>query len=140
MECAPAFNYARSAHTTEIILDTSVASPSPTAPRAPHYKALFESADAGLTLDLRFVAEAALENVAEPDVEFRLLDLANKGHKGPGVFTEVTLREGQTVTFVLRTPPDVQLPPQAHPTHAVAREMGVSYESERCPTGSFHSG
>ena len=131
MECAPAFNYARSAHTTAIELDTSVSSPSPPSPRGPHHKAVFESPAAGLTLDLRFVAEAALENVPEPEVEFALLDLAQRGHKGPGVYADLRLVEGQAVTFVLRTPPDVQLPRQAHPTHELARQIGVPYESER---------
>ncbi|KAI0350153.1 glycoside hydrolase family 15 protein [Trametes cingulata] len=129
VECAPAFNYARSAHTTSILLDTSVALPlAPPAHDAPLNKALFSSPDAGLDLDLRFVAESGLENVPEPRVELRVLDLSKKGHKGPGVWTELELREGQAVTFVLRTPPDVKLPPQAHPTRETAEEMGIPYE------------
>ena len=132
VECAPAFNYARSAHTTELIIDTSVAASSPSSPHGPHYKALFTSAEGGLTLDLRYVAESSFDDdVHEPHVELRELDLSAKGHKGPGVWTEIELREGQAVTFVLRTPPgDVQMPPQAHPTHKTAREMGIPYESE----------
>ena len=129
MECAPAFNYARSAHTTEIILDTSVASPSPTSPGGPHHCAVFSSPEAKLDLDLRFVAEASLENVMEPEVEFQLLDLEKKGHKGPGVFSDITLKEGQAVTFILREPPNVKLPSQAHPTHELAHQIGVPYES-----------
>jgi len=35
-----------------------------------------------------------------------LLDLSAKGHKGPGVQSLFTLKEGQSVTFVLRTPPE----------------------------------
>ena len=130
VECAPAFNYARSSHTTEIFIDTSVASSSPSSPLGPHRKALFTSSEANLTLDLRYVAESSLDNVGEPEVELHELDLRQKGHKGTGVWTEITLREGQAVTFVLRTPPDVQLPPQAHPTHQTARELGIPYESE----------
>ncbi|KAH9919187.1 glycoside hydrolase family 15 protein [Epithele typhae] len=128
VECAPAFNYARSSHTTEIFIDPSVASSSPTSPRSGHQKALFSSPEANLTLDLRWVGESALENVDVPMLELSPLDLDSKGHKGKGVYTEVVLREGQAVTFVLRTPPEVNLPPQAHPTHEFAREIGVPYE------------
>ncbi|KAI0369449.1 glycoside hydrolase family 15 protein [Pilatotrama ljubarskyi] len=128
VECAPAFNYARSPHTTDIILDTSVALSFSSVPRGSHDKALFSSPDAGLDLDLRFIAESGLENVQEPHVQLNLLDLRAQGHKGPGVWTELELREGQAVTFVLRTPPDVKLPPQAHPTRETAEEMGVPYE------------
>ena len=84
---------------------------------------------AKLDLDLRFVAEASLENVMEPEVEFQLLDLEKKGHKGPGVFSDITLKEGQAVTFILREPPNVKLPSQAHPTHELAHQIGVPYES-----------
>ncbi|KAI0671268.1 glycoside hydrolase family 15 protein [Trametes maxima] len=128
VECAPAFNYARSAHTTDLVLDTSVALALSPASRHPHNKALFQSPDAKLDLDLRYVTESNLENVSEPEVQLNLLDLSAKGHKGPGVWTELELKEGQVVTFVLRTPPDVKLPPQAHPTHETAQEMGISYE------------
>ncbi len=130
VECAPAFNYARSPHTTEILIDTSVASSSPSSPIGPHHKALFASSEANLTLDLRYLGESSLDNVGEPEIELHELDLEARGHKGTGVWTEITLREGQAVTFVLRTPPNVQLPPQAHPTHQTARELGIPYESE----------
>ncbi|KAH9849450.1 glycoside hydrolase family 15 protein [Lenzites betulinus] len=128
VECAPAFNYARSAHTTDIILDTSVALSLSPVPSGGHNKALFSSQEPQLNLDLRYVAESGLENVPEPDVQLHLLDLSAKGHKGPGVWTELELREGQAVTFVLRTPPDVTLPLQAHPTRETAEKMGISYE------------
>ncbi|KAI0747485.1 glycoside hydrolase family 15 protein [Fomes fomentarius] len=121
VECAPAFNYARSSHTTEILIDTSL-------PIGPHHKALFASSEANLTLDLRYLGESSLDNVGEPEIELHELDLEAKGYKGTGVWTEITLREGQVVTFVLRTPPNVRLPPQAHPTHQTAREMGIPYE------------
>ncbi|KAI0738815.1 glycoside hydrolase family 15 protein [Daedaleopsis nitida] len=129
VECAPAFNYARSTHTTELMLDTSVALSAPSSPVDGHYKALFTSEEANLTLDLRYIAESSLEHVGEPYVKLRELDLSAKGHKGTGVWTEIELSEGQAVTFVLRTPPDnVKLPPQAHPTRRTAEEMGISYE------------
>ncbi|KAM5541269.1 hypothetical protein V8D89_005198 [Ganoderma adspersum] len=129
VECAPAFNYARSPHTTSLEPDTSVAAPEPTnSPVSPHLKAVFDSPDARLKLDLRYVAEYTLDDVGDPDVKLEYLDLGSKGHKGRGVWTEVLLKEGQVVTFVLRTPPDVALPTQAHPTHQAARELGISYD------------
>ncbi|KAJ8496273.1 hypothetical protein ONZ51_g1206 [Trametes cubensis] len=128
VECAPAFNYARSPHTTDIMLDTSVALSLPPVPREAHNKALFSSPEANLTLDLRYIAESTLDNVPEPEVQLNLLYLSDKGHKGPGVWSHLELKEGQAVTFVLRTPPDVQLPREAHPTHETAEEMGIPYE------------
>jgi hypothetical protein len=100
MECAPAFNYARSKHTTSIVPSASPASTT---------KAVFES-DA-LALDLRFVPESTMANVAAPAIALDLLDLSQKGHLGLGVQAEMTLEEGQCVTFVLRTPPAPNGPP-----------------------------
>ncbi|CDO72280.1 Glycoside Hydrolase Family 15 protein [Trametes cinnabarina] len=128
VECAPAFNYARSSHTTEILLDTSVAVSYSPVPRDPHNKALFTSVEANLNLDLRYTAESTLENVAEPVVKLNLLDLKAQGHRGPGVWSHLDLKEGQIVTFVLRTPPDVKLPPQAQPSREAAQELGIPYE------------
>ncbi|TFK68879.1 glycoside hydrolase family 15 protein [Pluteus cervinus] len=99
VECAPAFNYARDAHTTTILEDDS-------APPAAEgrTKVLFESP--GLVLDLRGVCEATMDSSSvPPPVQFSKLDLSNKGHKGPAAFTELHLTEGQCVTFVLRIPP-----------------------------------
>ncbi|ESK89076.1 glycoside hydrolase family 15 protein [Moniliophthora roreri MCA 2997] len=96
MECAPAFNYARSSHRTSIIDDNSTLSP--------QKKALFESNE--LALDLRYVTDTSLDNVSEPEISLQLLDLSAKGHKGPGVYAKLDLSEGQVVTFVLRTPPN----------------------------------
>ena len=62
-----------------------------------------------LSLDLRYISECsqnASEDVHPPDVVLKLLDLSAKGHKGPGVQSVFTLTEGQSVTFVLRTPPE----------------------------------
>ncbi|KIK68510.1 glycoside hydrolase family 15 protein [Collybiopsis luxurians FD-317 M1] len=96
MQCAPAFDYARASHQTSITEDTSC-------PSSQQQKAIFQS-DA-LTLDLRYVADSLLENVHAPEVVLKLLDLSTKGHKGPAVSAEMTLHEGQVVTFVLREPP-----------------------------------
>ena len=51
VQCAPAFNYARSHHTTKIVDDGSI----PLGPGETQKKALFESDE--LTLDLRYVIE-----------------------------------------------------------------------------------
>ncbi|KAJ6546621.1 glycoside hydrolase family 15 protein [Mycena sp. CBHHK59/15] len=100
MECAPAFNYARSKHTTTIVPATSP--PSTT-------RALFES-DA-LSLDLRYVPESTMPNVLAPFIELVPLDLSKKGHLGLGVQATMELEEGQCVTFVLRTPPPANTAP-----------------------------
>ncbi|KAF9238102.1 glycoside hydrolase family 15 protein [Melanogaster broomeanus] len=69
VECAPAFNYARDKHTTEIIPDDSVE-------YCKQHKVLFNSDS--LNLDLRFVAESTLENVSTPEVKLDLLDLSEE--------------------------------------------------------------
>jgi len=104
VQCAPAFNYARSAHITTFIDDETI-------PDGVQKKALFKSDE--LSLDLRYISECsqnASEDVHPPEVVLKLLDLSAKGHKGPGVQSLFTLTEGQVVTFVLRTPPE-DLPP-----------------------------
>ncbi|KAL0565858.1 hypothetical protein V5O48_016160 [Marasmius crinis-equi] len=105
MQCAPAFNYARSSHRTRIVDDTS-------APK-PQKMALFESEQ--LSLDLRYVTDTALEAISEPEISLELLDLSNKGHLGPSVQANLNLSEGQVVTFVLRSPPKTS---DASPTRA----------------------
>jgi hypothetical protein len=138
MECAPAFDYARAAHTTNLVPDNSIqqslsgASPASAGPKqSAQLKALFSSADAGLRLDLRYVAEATSDaaafGVPPPVVELNRLDLSGRGHKGPGVYAELNLVEGQAVTFVLRTPPTDE---EAHltPSEGLARETGIPLE------------
>ncbi|GBE78663.1 Uncharacterized protein SCP_0115540 [Sparassis crispa] len=122
IECAPAFNYARSKHATELVQDTSVVSPS-----SDHTKVLFKSEE-GLSLDLRYIAESALDHIAVPNVRLELLDLTKKGHLGLSASCDLVLREGQVVTFVLRTPPDCELPEVARPSEERAQRMGVPYE------------
>ncbi|CAA7266100.1 unnamed protein product [Cyclocybe aegerita] len=102
MQCAPAFNYARSTHITSIIDDDSV----PVEQEEPaQKKALFESDS--LALDLRYVTECTLpgDSGPVPHVELEFLDLSERGHKGLAVQSLITLHEGQCVTFILRTPP-----------------------------------
>lgn len=98
MQCAPAFNYARSSHVTTLVEDTSI----PFGPK--QLKAVFDSDS--LSLDLRFVGESAEElTQVNPVADIELIDLSEKGHKGLGVQASFTLSEGQIVTFILRTPP-----------------------------------
>lgn len=109
VQCAPAFNYARSAHVTTFVDDESL-------PDGVQKKALFKSDK--LTLDLRYLSECSQstpEDSHAPHVVLKLLDLSAKGHKGPGVQCSFDLAEGQSVTFVLRTPPgDLPAPNPVH--------------------------
>ena len=141
MECAPAFNYARSPHTTEIVIDHSIPHPSdPTSPsHNPHLKALFRSEEAGLELDLRYVTESSLENVPDPEIRLDLLDLMPKGHLGPSVFCEFEMVEGQSGTFILRTPPKHAYPDAVRPSKEKADQLGVPFESECCNLDAFAS-
>src|SRR5258708_15547266 len=104
MQCAPAFNYARSTHIASIVDDESVPGDPDTTPQK---KVLFESDS--LALDLRYIAEVSDSvtdsGVLPPEVVLEFLDLSQKGHKGPAIQSKFTLVEGQCVTFVLRTPP-----------------------------------
>lgn len=129
MECAPAFNYARSRHTLDIIPDLSI----PTTPEniTTHEKALFTSEEADLQLDLRYVAESALAGVPEPELKLKELDLTKKGHLGLSAYCDLELHEGQAVTFILRTPPDHTYPEAARPSPEKAKELGVPYDSEQ---------
>jgi GH15 family glucan-1,4-alpha-glucosidase len=96
VQCAPAFNYARSHHTTKIVDDDSISLGS----GGTQKKALFESDE--LTLDLRYVMESAMESIQPPEISFGFLDLSAKGHLGPGILASTSLVEGQCITFVLR--------------------------------------
>jgi hypothetical protein len=121
VECAPAFNYARSPHTMEITRDDSIAG-------IEQNKVLFKSDS--LSLDLRYVPESTMENVPTPEVELHQLDLTKKGHLGLSACTDLDLTEGQAVTFVLRTPPAQGAPPQIAPNKSKADALGVSLDSE----------
>lgn len=95
MECAPAFNYARDAHTSSIVEDpTSITGLT---------KAVFDSE--ALKLELRYLVENTMDNASLPIVELKLLDLEKKGHKGPAVCADFSLSEGQCVWFIFRSPP-----------------------------------
>lgn len=142
MECAPAFNYARSSHTTNIVLDNSIPhADNPCAPGSktePHMKAQFSSSEAEMDLDLRYVVDSSLDNVPEPEVDLELFDLTPKGHKGPSVSSEFTLVEGQSITFVLRSPPNHKYPDAAKPSKERAEQLNVPFESMSLPLTSAH--
>ncbi|KZT12312.1 glycoside hydrolase family 15 protein [Laetiporus sulphureus 93-53] len=127
VECAPAFDYARAPHTTKIIPDTSVPSTF-IKPKIAHHKVLFTSPKAGLSLDLRYIAEATLETVSVPAVDLQILDLTGKGHLGLSACCDFTLSEGQAVTFVLRIPPEKEARDMSKLTPEKAQEMCVPYE------------
>ncbi|KAI6027945.1 glycoside hydrolase family 15 protein [Pisolithus microcarpus] len=119
MECAPAFNYARDGHTTEFLPDDSV--------QYCHQKKVrFRSPS--LELDLRYVAEATLDNVPTPEVKIDYLDLLNKGHLGPAMCCDLSLVEGQRVTFILRVCPEKAGTPEARPTQELADRLGIPLE------------
>jgi hypothetical protein len=121
MECAPAFDYARAKHTTDIIPDDSHPGPS-------QNKVLFKSDD--LTLDLRYLCEHIIECVDDPIVDLDILDLMPKGHLGPSAFCDLDLEEGQVVTFILRMPPETGPQSKLTPTQEKADSLGVSLESK----------
>ncbi|KAF9476199.1 glycoside hydrolase family 15 protein [Pholiota conissans] len=100
MQCAPAFNYALHSHETTIVDDDSLPSSAP-----PQKKAVFVSPD--LTLDLRYIVEQTSpgSDGIPPEVALKFLDLSVRGHKGLAIQSNISLEEGQCVTFVLRTPP-----------------------------------
>jgi len=55
--------------------------------------------------NLQYVAESSASEVV-PEVTLELLDLLAKGHKGLAMQSLLESTEGQSVTFVLRTPPE----------------------------------
>ena len=55
---------------------------------------------------MRYITQCSHEDDHLPEVILNKLDLSAKGHKGPGVESSFTLKEGQIVTFVLRIPPN----------------------------------
>jgi len=143
VECAPAFNYARDPHDTQIVNDDSIP-----LHHQKQNKVIFASRPAvatsatlenpnshpnsqnPLALDLRFVSESLLDNVPDPKVSLRPLDLSAKGHLGPAVQTELTLVEGQRVTFVLRIVPEHTADSGSGKHGEQAEALGVNFESE----------
>ncbi len=119
MECASAFNYARTLHHPSIILDDSIPNT--------QTKTLFHT-DA-LSLDLRFVAESSLQSTLAPAMQFERLDLRNQSQLGESAYCDLTLEDGQAVTFMLRQPPGKKASSHAQPSVAQANALGVLIES-----------
>jgi hypothetical protein len=116
LECAPAFNYARDAHTTQIIDDDKSG--------VPNQITVFSSRN--LHLDLRYVTEDSTAGSPSHPV-FQELDLRKQGHLGLSVCAEFTLAAHQEVTFVLRVPPENPTTAPTNPTLTpVANRMKVS--------------
>ncbi|KIJ55275.1 glycoside hydrolase family 15 protein [Sphaerobolus stellatus SS14] len=140
MECAPAFNYARSAHRLAFRPDTT-SDPSNDLPPGPNSKtsipsttkALFLSPDAKLNLELRYVPESAADDVPLPKVDFKSLDLRPQGHLGLSACADMELSIGQSVWFILRVVPDEAEAENENdyrrPTRERAKEMGVSLDA-----------
>lgn len=140
VECAPAFNYGRDPHKTTIAEDDSA----PITERGKK-KVLFESKS--LVLDLRYVVDATQDSVEPPrPVTFTLLDFSSKGHLGLAAYSDLTLTEGQVVTFVLRIPetpvPKAPLPPPVEHihTHTVGSRQGVPPTVANVPKGEGEQG
>jgi hypothetical protein len=125
MECAPAFNYARSKHTTDLVHDDSIPGTGIT-----QTKVIFASDQ--LSLDLRYVVESTTDCVPIPIVDLQLLDLTKKGHLGHSAYAHLNLVEGQAVTFILRTIPQS---PRGHdlPTVPNAKVLCVGLDSKLIP-------
>jgi GH15 family glucan-1,4-alpha-glucosidase len=118
-ECAPAFNYARDQHTTEIVVDDTV-------PSHGQNKVIFRSPN--LDVDLRYVAESTIDNVPVPNVNLAHLDLSSKGHLGSAAYCNLSLQEGQRVTFVFRICPKEGFRANIKATQEHADQLGVPLE------------
>ncbi|KZP01439.1 glycoside hydrolase family 15 protein [Calocera viscosa TUFC12733] len=110
MECAPAFNYARDKHTANVVEDDSVIVDG-------QHKVIFSSQS--LDLDLRYVLDASESCSGVPAVKLELVTM--KGHLGPAAVCDFQLEDGQSITFILRTPPlssSIEKKPNPSVSHA----------------------
>ena len=128
VEVIPAFNYARDAHEMRIIPHDSINNANPDQPK--QSKVIWDSPN--LSLDLRYVVCSTTDGLAPPTLDYGVLDLRERGMLGLGVYSEFTLSEGQSVTFIMRTPPKDgngrAPPPIAKPTESQARFTGLPLE------------
>ncbi|WVQ99695.1 hypothetical protein IAU59_006836 [Kwoniella sp. CBS 9459] len=123
MECAPAFNYCRDKHTTELVDDDSV-----TSECAHVNKGLFTSPS--LSLDLRYLSASSDQCVSDPSLELKVEELKNRDLLGPAITSEFSLEEGQCVYFILREVGDYQYASAEHqrvanPNPQRAETLGV---------------
>jgi hypothetical protein len=121
MECAPAFNYCRDKHTTEVsptssewsLLTIQLVKDDSAATGVDHEnKALFTSPD--LSLDLRYLSNSNDESVSKPTIKLKTECFAARGLLGDSVTSDFELEEGQSVTFVLREVGDWQYSNEEH--------------------------
>lgn len=98
-----------------------------------------------LSLDFRYITESVVDGVPAPGVDIRPFDLTNKGHLGLSASIDLSLVEGQVVTFVLRSlspsqvkrdldsqSPDPERDGVLHkviPSPKIADELGIDYKS-----------
>jgi hypothetical protein len=125
VECAPAFHYALHEHRISLVPDDTIPTNCENA-LGKQKKAIFESDE--LTLDLRFIAESAIDGVTSPSVHLQTLDLTPHGHKGLSICVDLDLVEGQVVTFVLRTPPKPTEPHNLDLIKEQYEQQGVSFD------------
>lgn len=93
IEVFPAFDYARMEHTTTVLQQAC-------APGASHSKVVtFHSEQEKLQLDL-CIDNGGEEGMTGPSVNFKKVH--RNGMKGEGVVANVTLREGQSISFIIR--------------------------------------
>lgn len=99
MECAPAFNYCRDKHQTELVEDLS---------REDYckeqQKVLFQTPD--MKIDLRYVEASERDDVPPPKIDIKIEKLPKRDLLGLSAVSEFELEEGQVVYFILRQVPD----------------------------------
>lgn len=125
MECYPAFNYALDEHTTASVPYTNKGR-SDFYPEddISHYAAqesiVFKSKD--LTMDLRHIVKCGDFECPKIDVHIDH-KYAEKGLKGPGAYSEFTMKESQEATFILREVPE---PPPAGKPFVLDPPLSIS--------------
>ncbi|KAK6353076.1 hypothetical protein TWF696_005066 [Orbilia brochopaga] len=99
VECFPAFDYARLAHTTEIV---------GTSEDGCVTKILFKTDKEDVAMQLEATIDCGDGDVC-PNINFEIVE--RPPHLGPGVTCKVKLREGQSVSFVFRCSNDAAKDP-----------------------------
>lgn len=127
LECAPAFNYCRDEHTTELVRDFSV-----NYDDKHEMKAVFRSKD--LSLDLRYKVHANDASVDPPSFEFKKADYSERGLLGEAIQSEFELEAGQAIYFVLRQLKSYEYASVGHrnvanPSQERAEELGLDLKT-----------
>jgi hypothetical protein len=124
---APAFNYCRDTHTTELVKDSSV-----NYDDQHDLKAVFKSKD--LSLDLRYKVDASDASVGLPSFEFKKADYSDRGLLGEAIQADFELEAGQAIYFVLRQYKKFEYASQEHrdvanPSEARAKSLGLDLKT-----------